>query len=176
MNSATKTYSLNLFSEKQRFTQWWMWAIFVVGIGLSGYDLLQTIFRGATIGNPPDDTRGAVLAFTIVLLVILFLLSIQLETQIKEEGIYVRLFPFHLKFKYFPWEQLAKIYVRKYSPIKEYGGWGLRWSIFGSGKAYNIRGDIGLQLIFMDGKKLLIGTQNPEELKKVLIQMDRLKP
>jgi len=59
---------------------------------------------------------------------------------------------------------LDKVYLRKYSPIGEYGGWGFRYG------AYNIKGSQGLQLKFKNGKMLLIGTQRPEELQKVLDQ------
>jgi hypothetical protein len=38
----------------------------------------------------------------------------------------------------------------------------------GSGKAYNISGNKGLQLVFTDGTKMLIGTSEPDALKAVL--------
>jgi len=58
-----------------------------------------------------------------------------------------------------------------YYPISEFGGWGLRGGFFfnkGKEKAVNVSGDIGIQLIFKNGKKLLIGTQKKEEAKRVL--------
>jgi hypothetical protein len=62
---------------------------------------------------------------------------------------------------------VASIEVRKYSPIKEYGGWGFRYG-FKNGKAYNISGNMGLQLILKNGDRILIGTQKPEELETYL--------
>jgi hypothetical protein len=41
--------------------------------------------------------------------------------------------------------------------------------------AYNISGDKGLQLEFTDNKKLLIGTNKPEELNEVLSKIGQLK-
>ena len=59
-----------------------------------------------------------------------------------------------------------------YSPIRDYGGWGVRLSL--NGKAFNVRGDKGLKLYFDYRKPLLIGTQKPEELQKCLEQLNLL--
>ena len=102
-------------------------------------------------------------------------MKFRLDTKISKEGIYVRFFPFHLKYKHYAWDKLTKSYVRQYSPISEYGGWGLRLGLFGEGKAYNVSGDKGLQLEFIDNKKLLIGTNKPKELTETLNQIGQLK-
>ncbi|MDQ1088364.1 hypothetical protein [Siphonobacter sp. SORGH_AS_1065] len=59
--------------------------------------------------------------------------------------------------------------------MTEYGGWGLRLGLFGKGIAFNVSGNKGLQLEFIDHKKLLIGTNKPEELTKVLSEIGQLK-
>jgi len=48
---------------------------------------------------------------------------------------------------------LRKSYVRQYSALSEYGGWGLRYGIFGNGTAFNISGNKGLKLEFSNNKK-----------------------
>jgi len=87
----------------------------------------------------------------------------KLQTIVCRDGLYVRFFPFHIKFKRFAFEDIGEYYARQYSPLKEYGGWGIRFT-FRNGKAYNISGNKGLQIVFKNGKKLLIGSQNPQEL------------
>ncbi|AUC23926.1 hypothetical protein BTO15_00635 [Polaribacter sejongensis] len=80
-------------------------------------------------------------------------------------------FPLHFKVKTIPWNTISKAYVRKYQPISEFGGWGLRGGFFfnkGKEKAVNVSGDIGIQLILKNGEKLLIGTLLKEEAKRVL--------
>src|SRR5690606_41120216 len=99
----------------------------------------------------------------------------KLETKIKNDGIFVRFFPFHISFKYYPWDEISSSFVRKYSPLVEYGGWGWRFSLFGSGTAYNVSGNMGLQLIFTNKKKLLIGTKKPDQLTEVLNKIGQLK-
>ena len=115
------------------------------------------------------------MGFGLTLVVTLLMINIRLDMQIKKDGIYVRFFPFHLNFRFFSWEVISKSFVRQYNPIAEYGGWGFRLGLFGRGRALNISGDKGLQLEFSDGKKLLIGTIMPEELRETLIRLGQLK-
>ena len=96
----------------------------------------------------------------------------KLETRVDGTGIYYRFFPLHLTEQTILWDEVASVTLRKYNSLKEYGGWGLRYS-FKKGRAVNIKGKTGLQLELKNGKKLLIGTQKPEELKQVLQELGR---
>jgi hypothetical protein len=53
-----------------------------------------------------------------------------------------------------------------YSPIGEYGGWGIRG--FGANVALNARGDRGVRLQLTNGRTLLIGSQRAEELASAI--------
>ena len=162
-----------IFSEKQRFNQGWLWLILMATVGITIFTFIQKLPQKTIVGISTNALWDLFWSLLPLILIVVFIFSIRLTTQIKEEGIYVKLFPIQFKFLFFPWEQLEKVYVRKYAPIREYGGWGLRLGIFGSGKAYNIKGNKGLQLVLKDGEKLLIGTQMPEALEHTLISMDR---
>ena len=64
---------------------------------------------------------------------------------------------------------MEKCYVRIYSPIKEYGGWGYRTSLGKKkGSAFNVKGNKGIQIEFKTGKKLLVGTQKESEATQVI--------
>lgn len=102
----------------------------------------------------------------VTALVLILFLIMSLRTKITKDGIIYSYTPF-VKEKQLKWDELEKVWVRKYKPIREYGGWGLRIG-FGKGKAYNIWGTKGLQLVFKNGKQLLIGTQKPKELATFL--------
>lgn len=93
-------------------------------------------------------------------LVMILLATLELRTVITDDGIEVKFWPFGRQriFK----SEIKGAVVRTYSPIKEFGGWGYR--IGPRGKAYNMQGNQGLQLEFMNGDRLMIGTQKPEEL------------
>jgi hypothetical protein len=150
-----------LFSEKQRFNQWWLWA-FLIGINL--LFLYVALFQPNII---------LTLSFVFTLILTLLFLIFRLETHISEEKIYVRLYPLQLKYKEYKWSEISKCSIRQYSPIGEYGGWGLRG--FGKNKAINISGNLGLQLDFINNKKLLIGTNKTKELTEALEKIGKLK-
>ena len=62
-----------------------------------------------------------------------------------------------------PHAALRSCEARTYRPILEYGGWGVRRG-WGGGRAYNVRGNRGVQLVLDDGTRILVGSQRPEEL------------
>ncbi len=163
-----------LFSEKQYFRQVWVW---IVLLSMNGY-LIFALVKQALLKQPfgarPTGTEELALATAIVLLVTWLIWVIRLETQIKDDGVYYRFFPFQLKMKRIAWDRISKAYIRQYKPLVEYGGWGMRIGIFGSGRAFNVSGNKGLQLIYHNGKKFLIGTQKPEALQIALLQTGRL--
>jgi len=166
-----------LFSERQQFRQWWVWALMLVLNGIFLFALIDQLIFNDPFGSQPTSDGGLFIGFAIILAVTVLFWILRLETKVKEDGIYVKFFPFHTRFKRYDWELLKKAYVRHYSPIAEYGGWGIRWGLFGSGNAYNVSGNKGLQLEFTNNKsKLLIGTQKPEALQEILLQLKQYKP
>ena len=164
-----------LFSERQKFRQWWLWLII---LGINAVFLLGTykqIALGEQFGDKPMSNGALLLTVGLLLLITIFFLALRLDTTIKRDGIYVQFFPFHFTPRHYDWGTFTKSYVRRYSPLMEYGGWGLRFGLFGSGTAFNVSGNKGLQLEFTNGKKLLIGTNKPEELIQALTKLGQLK-
>lgn len=153
-----------IFIEKQRFSQWWLWLLLL----LVDSNLVIEFINGTV------EERQALFfsALTLTLTSVLFGIM-KLETAIDVNGISVRFFPFHLKKKHFNWDQLESCSIRTYKPVIEYGGWGIRKTFSGKGTAYNVKGKVGLQLVFKNGDRLLIGTQKAEELNEVLKTLDR---
>lgn len=98
------------------------------------------------------------------------MITLTLKTSATEKGVYYRYIPFQFKTHEITWDKVDSAYVREYSPVHEYGGWGFRGSRK-YGNAINLNGDMGLQLVFKNGKRLLIGTQKPEEFKGFLISL-----
>jgi hypothetical protein len=155
-----------LFAEKQKFTQWWIWLILLVPTALTGYGVVRQVILGQPFGDKPASNLELIAVFGFTLLLTLSFLSLRLETVIKQDGIYVKFFPFHGSFRHYPWEQINQSFVRQYNPILEYGGWGLRG--FGKNRAFNVSGNQGLQLELEGNKRILIGTQKPEEITEIL--------
>ena len=163
-----------LFKEKQGFRQLWLWLVMLVAFGITIYNIVQK-GKVQNMSFPKYFNLANVCAFIIPVLATMLLLSCRLETEISAENIRVRLFPFHIKFKTFPKKTIGLAYVREYEPISDYGGWGLRLGLFGKGKAYNVSGNQGIQLVFKDASKLLIGTQKPIEASAALQKAGYLK-
>jgi len=156
-----------LYREVQYFRQLWVW-ILLLSISLTTiWGMVQQLFLGKPFGNnPAPDT-------VLIVIVIIFgfgfpyaFYKMNLTTEIRSDGIYYRFFPFHRSFHKIAAEDIISYEIRNYSPIKEYGGWGIRHGR--KGKAYNVSGNRGVQLELSNGKQLMIGTQRPEELAEAL--------
>jgi len=129
-----------------------------------------------TITNPetPDilvPVLLSIVAMAIPIAATFLFFILKLETEVRSDGLYVRFYPFHIRYKKFTPKDLAEHYCRTYKPIREYGGWGIRCSFTGKGKAYNVSGNKGVQLVLTNGKKLLIGSQEPDDLIAAIDKM-----
>ena len=153
---------MRVFEETQRFNQWWLWVLYLASLGGVGLILYQTSLQS----NNSENQILLVVIFVVMILIYAFLSLIRLFTKIDKEGISYQLYPFHRKIKKVSWKDLSEIQTRKYNPILEFGGWGYRIG-FG-GKAFNIKGNQGIQLILKNGNRLLIGTQKPQEAQSAI--------
>ncbi len=172
-----KQYKI-FFSEEQRLSnspkKWIFILAYVLVFGPLGYGMIQQLLLGKPWGNYAMSNSRLMFAFSLVVLVmsaIVFLQTqIRLVVFIDKEGIHYRFPVFIRKEKLIKKEQIVSYDVRKYRPLLEYGGWVYRTRYFymDKGITYNIMGHIGLQLYLSDGKKLLIGTQRPEAMKRAM--------
>ncbi len=153
---------MRIFEEKQRFNQWWLYAIYILVLAV----LITGIYKnsdGFTNFHNPVLVLS-LLAATIPMAVILWM---QLLTRIDNEGIRVKFSPFGFSEKYFSWREIEECYVRQYNPLTEYGGWGIRG--LGRKKAYNVSGNFGIQIVTLDKKRFLIGTMKPNDARAVIL-------
>jgi hypothetical protein len=95
----------------------------------------------------------------------------KLVTHVRSEGIFYRYPPFILKERKFDTKEIEKFEIRKYKPIKDYGGWGIRYGRGRAGRAITVSGNEGLQLYLKSGKKVLIGTQRADALVRAMNKM-----
>ena len=153
------------FEESQSLAPWVKWLM----LCLAGFEtvIVITVLRDGSRTEP----MGMVVALGVVTLTLVLLLGIarlRMRTVVEGDVIRVRMFP--LLNTQIRIADVAEAKARKYSPIGEYGGWGIRrgWS---SGWAYNMRGDEGVQLVLRDGKKILIGSQRAGELADCITRL-----
>lgn len=155
-----------LFKEAQRFNQKWIIIIIAIPLIVTVWGVVQQVILGKPFGNNPAPDWAVLLTLLIPILLILFFFRLTLHTRIDKNGIIYRFAPIQRKERWIKWSDVKEAHVRKYKPIAEYGGWGFRNGR--SGKALNTSGNMGLQIVFTDGKRLLLGTGKPEELERAL--------
>lgn len=161
-----------LFQETQRFNQWWIWLIQILNIGMTIFFALSAyvqIVKGKPVGTKPAPDSILIIATIGSVLLCLLFFSMKLKTTVTKDRINFRFYPFHLKEQEYSLSDIEKMEVVKYNPIGEYGGWGIRG--IGNNKAFNVKGSQGLKIHFKNGSKILLGTQKPQELQKVIQEL-----
>ena len=160
------------FREVQRFRQKWLLVILVAVslclVILFGYGMIKQFIFGEPWGDKPmSDTALAIVGPLMILLgtgLLWLFLGMKLITEVRKDGVYINFVPLSRQTILFA--EIVSYEVRTYKPIREYGGWGVRYGW--AGKAYNVSGNRGVQLKLSSGKGLLIGSQCPEELAQAI--------
>ena len=149
------------FVEVQQFRQPWLWVLLIIVEAACLVAVIPLVMRAQSSGETPIGLIIGLIAMltTGPALLLLFLL-LKMETRVDDEGISISFQPFskrHISF-----QDIEQCEARQYRPIREYGGWGLRWSW--NGWAYNVRGNRGVQLVLTGNRRVMIGSQRAEEL------------
>jgi len=146
-----------IFTEIQKMRQPWVWAIIFLPLALVIWHWKQML---------PEPVMLIVPLIMGILCPLLFYIC-NLRTEVRADGLYFRFFPFQRSFHKISISDIKTYEVRTYRPIMEYGGWGIRYSLR-YGKAYNVSGNLGIQLVLKNGSKILFGSQKPEEFLEAL--------
>jgi hypothetical protein len=149
------------FQERQDFrrTPFLRWLVVV----MIAMDAAIVAFIFLTIWRRQPDNPVVWVMTAVVMLVMLGLLGLyfvaRLDTNVSEEGVTLRLFPFGMR-------KIAAGEIRDARIVEvrpmEYGGWGVRW--VPGGRAYILRGGRGVRIELTSGKFVLIESCRPEEL------------
>jgi hypothetical protein len=162
-----------LFYEEQRFTQWWLWVILLVAffavIGPFSYGIYLQEVLDKPFGDKPMSTGGllvfGIFSTLIMIFVFWFIRRTKLITKITTEAIFVRYPPVINKWEKMEPKDIALFKIRTYKAYREFGGHGMKKRNKKYGQSYTVSGNIGLQLVFKNGKKLLIGTQKKNAIE-----------
>ena len=139
------------FRETQEFDRAWLWGL----VGLGALADLANFARGKW-STRETATRLATLGAPALLLRIA-----TLQTEVRDDGLYLRFAPFHRSPKRIPFSDLTDLQETGYSPLR-YGGWGIRLSP--RGIAYTVSGKSGVRVERADGKSVFVGSDHPDEL------------
>jgi len=158
---------MRVFNEKQKFNQWWLKALMAF-IFVFGLFPLWFIEDAENKTNSEWFMGIVIFGAVITVVIVLLFMVIQLRTRIDEKGVHYAFYPIHRSMRTIPWKQIKSCHVRKYNPIGEFGGWGYKITFGKHKKALNVRGNMGIQLEYNDGKRLLIGTQDADSAKRII--------
>jgi hypothetical protein len=149
------------YKEVQKFNSPWVWIISMIAVLGGIFALTAPAAQNEQLPLIPK----LLIASALLVIVLIFMFG-YLKTTIDQAGIAIEM---KILFKFgrtIRWDEIESIRSDKYRPILEFGGWGYR--IGWKGVAYSCRGNDGLIIILKNGRKVVVGTQKPDELKKYL--------
>lgn len=161
-----------LFREEQQFRQPWLMAVLIGGFALclvTAFIAFVSISKSHplnALANPAVYVLASE-ALAIGLITILFL-SVKMITEVRWDRLVVRAVPITRLRREIPINEIKECEARTYSPIREYGGWGIRYGR--GGKAYNISGNRGVQLVLASGERVLVGSQKADDLAAAILE------
>ncbi len=124
--------------------------------------IYKQIIMGEPFGGNPMSNTGLVVFAVFIFSLVGLLILIKLKTTIDTNKIEMNFFPFVRRT--IKWTEIKKAEVVNYGFV---GGWGIRlWTQYGT--VYNIKGNKGLAIELLNGKKYLIGTQKETEMNEIV--------
>lgn len=164
-----------LFREEQYLRQPWLWALLGGEALLCLWAFVQQIVLGEPWGdNPASDPLLIVIVAVFGVGLPLAFLVMHLSVEVRQDRLLVRFFPLNLEHRTYSKEAIASHRAVAYRPLRDFGGWGIRYG--GLGKMFSMSGDRAVLLELRDGKTLLIGSRRAEELDLAISMMSSSSP
>jgi hypothetical protein len=151
-----------IYREEQRFG-WWLYALLIVMIGMA-----WAIFEGRGMVRPGLFGQRAQQLFLVVsagmALPVVFMLGVLRMTTVvtpSDVRVWFGFFPTYRRA--ISMVTISRVEVVQYRPLADCGGWGIRVGRDGE-RVLTARGNRGVRFHLIDGTRILIGSQRPEEL------------
>jgi hypothetical protein len=166
------------FKEEQKFGSvslyFSMGLIYIATLAFLMYAIImQFVLERNWVDKQLSDEGLIILTILVVLILIVsyfMLFKSKLIVEVGEKSLFFSFYPY-VKRKEIKAIEIKSFEIRKYKPLKEYGGSGIKKGVKNIGDAYSVTGNIGLQLYLTNGKKILFGTQKPDALKKAITKL-----
>ncbi|WP_073202490.1 DUF6141 family protein [Gracilibacillus kekensis] len=157
-----------VFKEIQKPRSILLWIFISLFIFSIWYTFIEQIILGNPVGTKPAPDVFLIFLwlFLCIIVPIILLFFTKLIIEVREDGLYIRYMPFHLHYKKFLFREIKDYESITYSPLKRFGGWGIRLNINGE-KAYNMDGNKAIEMVIKD-QTVVIGTRQPEEIKTAI--------
>jgi len=127
--------------------------------------LIWQVLLGHPWGKHPMS-NGDVISWTVFLWLIYFrLITVRLVTEVRQGELIIRMRGLW-RLRRVPLDRIQSVETITHDIAPDYGGYGFR-SIRG-GKAYVASGGRGVRVTLAGGEKLVVGSQRPDELARML--------
>ncbi len=110
----------------------------------------------------------------ITFFVLSLLFSVNLSWELDTNGFSYRFLPFIWSIKFIPIQEIQSIEVLDIRPLRDFGGWGLRWS-FKYGKAYTTSGKTVIRLTLKNGELINFTTSKDTNLSELKDKLPQIK-
>ena len=137
-----------VFSEQQGFSR----------IIINGLFVLVVLLFLALAWQ--SQTQGLLVGAALVAVLWALMLAAKMTTQVVDDGVTIRTLFFINR--HISYDEIVTAQSVVYKPLRDFGGWGYR--IGPGGKAYNMSGNLGVQLVLTRERRVLIGSQKPDDL------------
>jgi hypothetical protein len=141
---------------------WPVWIYLILAVSLVGSLAAVLGDRGWSGISDPDLLFAAGVMALLYVLIWLFLmgLTVVLRTDVLEVGL-GRGWPIRTRI---PLDQIVGMESVTYSPLGDFGGWGVRGTR--ERRAWTARGNRALKLTLSDGREVFVGSEHPERLEE----------
>ncbi len=121
----------------------------------------------------PPPAIFALLGIPVAIGVISFVILLRLIITVDAEALtwrYVPLWSQRIRL-----DRIASAEPVEYRPLRDHLGWGIRYTPW-AGWAVTLRGSTGVRLRFVSGRRMLIGTPNPQRLADAINAVRTAEP
>ena len=152
-----------IYREEQRFG-WWVYALLAVMVALSCY-FLKIRIDGQDGSASYPHSFGIIVGFALPTVLVIGVLRMTTEVTPGRIDVSFGWVPTYRRS--FNLGAIRSVEVVTYRPLVDCKGWGIRVGRDGE-RVLNARGNQGVRVHMSDGTRLLIGSQRPEELARVI--------
>ena len=127
--------------------------------------LIWQVLLGHPWGKHPMS-NGDVIGWTAFLWLIYFrLITVRLVTEVRQGALLIRMRGLW-RLRRVPLDRIQSVETITHDIARDYGGYGFRTTR--EGKAYVANGGRGVRVTLAGGEKLVVGSQRPDELARML--------
>jgi len=142
------------FREEQRF-EWYWTVVWLIPVAIIGYGLYRHVLSAILLWP----------ALVVIAVAAAWLNQSKLLTEVRTDGLWIH-FVLIWPERTIAWSQIKSLETITYRPIKDFGGWGVRWAA--RGIVYSARGKRGVRMVLASGERVLVGSQRADDLARAI--------